>query len=424
MELLRSLGLEERVRAGGVDVEWLGWSCDTLAEVENGTALPLGLPTREQAALVSPTGPACVPQDHLEPVLLRHLRASATVRVLAGAEVVLDANGPDGVRVELRDPAGGASRTVEARYLVAADGVRSAIRAALAIPMRGPAHLATAVSALFHAPLWRLAGRHRYGLYDINRAGAEGVLLPAGPGDRWIYGAVGGPGLEGLVGGGAERLARRVRLAVGADGVEPRVERVGAFSFAAQVADRFRDESAFLAGDAAHRVTPRGGTGMNTAIHDGWDLGWKLAWSMRGWAGRGLLDSYERERRPVAEHNTARSADRQAAAEGAEAALAADLGGRIPHLWLPTAAGRVSTLDLLGPGLTLLTEPDREGWEATATAIGGPAPVAVRSLDPISARAMGIAPGGGLLVRPDGVPLGLWPSPERALSAPEAVALA
>ena len=48
---------------------------------------------------------------------------------------------------------------------------------------------------------------------------------------------------------------------------------------------------------------------MNTAIHDGFDLGWKLAWVLRGWTGDGLLDSYEPERRPVAEHNVARSAD-------------------------------------------------------------------------------------------------------------------
>jgi putative polyketide hydroxylase len=414
MELLRSLGLEHEVRAGGVDVEWLGWSCETLADVEAGAPMPLGLPTREQAALISPTGPACVPQDHLEPVLLRHLRSSATVRVLTGAEVVLATNGPDGVVAELRDAAGGDSRIVEARYLVAADGVRSAIRAALEIPMRGPAHLATAVSALFHAPLWRLAGRHRYGLYDINRAGAEGVLLPAGPGDRWLYGAVGGPELEGLAGGGAETMARRVRQAIGAAGPEPRIERLGAFSFGAQVAERFREGSAFLVGDAAHRVTPRGGTGMNTAIHDGWDLGWRLAWVLQGWAGPALLDSYETERRPVAEHNTDRSADSAAAAEGVEAALSADLGGRIRHLWLPTAAGRVSTLDLIGPGLTLLTGPDRGGWEAVAHALACPAPVAVRSMDPISARALGIDGSGALMARPDGVPVALWPSPDRA----------
>jgi len=69
------------------------------------------------------------------------------------------------------------------------------------------------------------------------------------------------------------------------------------FTFAAQLADRFRRGNVFIVGDAAHRVTPRGGTGMNTAIHDGYDLGWKLAWVLTGWAEPSLLDSYESERR-------------------------------------------------------------------------------------------------------------------------------
>ena len=77
-------------------------------------------------------------------------------------------------------------------------------------------------------------------------------------------------------------LARLIRLGAGVPGLTPRIERIGTFKFAAQLAARFRADRVFLADDAAHRVTPRGGTGMNTAIADGYDLGWKLAWVMRG----------------------------------------------------------------------------------------------------------------------------------------------
>ena len=87
------------------------------------------------------------------------------------------------------------------------------------------------------------------------------------------------------------------------------VDRVGSFHFRAAIARRYRAADVFLAGDAAHVVTPRGGTGLNTAIADGFDLGWKLAWVLRGRAGADLLDSYETERRPVAEHNLVRSLD-------------------------------------------------------------------------------------------------------------------
>ena len=82
-----------------------------------------------------------------------------------------------------------------------------------------------------------------------------------------------------------------------------------------------------------------------------------------------------------------------------------DLGGRIAHVWVSSDGGRVSTLDLLGPGLTLFTGPDSSASEAQAN--GGP-PVAVRRLDAVSARAMGIRGRAALLVRPDGTPARLW----------------
>src|SRR5689334_21327057 len=65
MEIMRSFGLEERVRAAGVDVAWLAWTCESLARADGGRGLPTGFPTPEQSAVVSPTGPACVPQDRL-----------------------------------------------------------------------------------------------------------------------------------------------------------------------------------------------------------------------------------------------------------------------------------------------------------------------------------------------------------------------
>ena len=81
MELLRSWGLEDEVRRGGEDVEWLLLVCGTLAEAGHGETIDVGYPTKEQSALLSPTSPACVPQDHLETVLLDHLRSSPSVRL-------------------------------------------------------------------------------------------------------------------------------------------------------------------------------------------------------------------------------------------------------------------------------------------------------------------------------------------------------
>jgi hypothetical protein len=173
-----------------------------------------------------------------------------------------------------------------------------------------------------------------------------------------------------------------------------------------------------LAGDAAHRVTSRGATGMNAAIRDGYDLGWKLAWVLSGRASPGLLDSYELERRPLVEHNVARSADPAGSRRSPGEELLADLGGRIGHHWI-AAGGRRSTLDLLGPGLALLTGPENEAWKAAASAVGGGPPLTVSCLDDLSARALGIRPGGAMLVRPDGILAESWSRGDGARAALE-----
>jgi 2-polyprenyl-6-methoxyphenol hydroxylase-like FAD-dependent oxidoreductase len=410
MELMRSWGVEDAIGAEAVDVEWRGRLSETLATVAEGSEWPVGLPTREQAALLSPTAPACVPQDHLEPVLLAHLRSLGAARVHLHTEVAHVSNRPDGVEVVLRDLPSGEERTVRARYLVAADGARSPIRRALGIAMRGPEGLGHVVTAVFRAALWPVVGEHRHGIYSVRSAQGAGTFLPSGRGDRWLYGTwVDADDMDAYT---PERFIRRIRAGAGVADLDVSIERTGAFSFAAQLADRFRAGNVFLAGDSAHRVTPRGGTGMNTAIGSGHDLGWKLGWVLRGWAGPELLDTYEDERRPIAAHNVARSADPDGSTRDAAEEVHVDLGGRIPHAWVGTGAGRVSTLDLLGRGLTLFTGPDHAEPDSAGAAAGPP--VTVRRLDAVAARSLGIRAHGALLVRPDGTPSQLWTGDARA----------
>jgi 2-polyprenyl-6-methoxyphenol hydroxylase-like FAD-dependent oxidoreductase len=393
MELMRSFGIEDEVRAGGDEVGWLQCICESLSRADAGQYVPTGFPSPEQCSLISPSAPACVPQDHLEPVLFDHVRSLGVGRMELGTELTGIERRPDAVRAYLGDD------VVDARYLIAADGAHSRVRRALGIEMRGPDNLLGAVSALFRAPLWEVVGKHRYGIYIVTNPEAEGVMLPAGDGDRWLYGVVHPPDSP-LAGLDEAQMMQRIEVAAGVPGLAPRIERVGSFTFAAQMADRYREGNAFLIGDAAHRATPRGGTGMNTAIHDGYDLGWKLAWVLNGWADSDLLDSYERERRPVAEHNVAFSAQPPGSPQQPPGhALAADLGGRIPHAWVDGPGHSVSTLDLLGAGYTLFCGPECDQCEVPARV-----PVTARRLDLISARALGLGPAGTRLVRPDGVP--------------------
>jgi len=392
MELMRMWGLEAEVRARSVDVEFRMLLTDTLAEAGGGSAIEVGYPSREQSRVLSPTTPACIGQDEVEPLLLAHLSGHPAARVEFGVELTGIAERPGGARATLRDVRTGAMRTVHARYVVAGDGARSAVRGALGIRLIGAEAVLVGATTLFRAPLWDLLREHRYLLYS---AAASGTFLPAGPGDRWLWAAAQG---ESAAPPDERRAAALIRLGVGAPGLPLKIEGFRRFSSAAQLAVRFRCGPVFLAGDAAHRVTPRGGTGLNLALHDGYDLGWKLAWALHDWAGPELLDTYEAERRPVAEHGVARSADPAGSRRAPEQELHADLGGRIAHAW----TGERSTLDLLGPRLTLFTAPDGTDRAAPPTR----APIHVRRLDPLAAAAVGAARHSAVLVRPDGKPVG------------------
>ena len=408
LELLRSWGLEDEVRAGQLDLAHVGaWAAQTMAS-SDGTMLPLGIADLDQAAAASPTTLAAVPQDHLEPVLLDHLRSFPAAEVRFGSELVAVDQEADGLTVVLRERPTGEQRTVRAGYLVGADGAHSRVRAELGVAMDGPDHLAEHLTVLFEAPLDEVVGDRRYGIYFIQHPEAGGVLVPNGSRDRWLYGRAWEPDRERLEDYTDERLTALIRAAAGVPDLPVRVVAKGAFSFAAQVARCYRAGRAFLVGDAAQRMTPRGGMGMNTAVAEGHDLGWKLGWVLRGWAGPELLDSYEAEWRPVGARRTARSAKEGAEPDGAEA-LAEDLNGRLTHAWMGSGESRVSTLDLLGQGLTLLTGPAGRAWAEAARVTATPCPLEVAALDRPAARAVGIGPDGAVLVRPDAKVVARWP---------------
>jgi putative polyketide hydroxylase len=103
--------------------------------------------------------------------------------------------------------------------------------------------------------------------------------------------------------------------------------------------------------------------------------------------------------------------------------LAIDLAGRIPHQWIASPAGSVSTLDLVGDAATLMTGRSGDAWDHAAARLGGQLPVSNHRLDDVSARALGIADGGALLVRPDGFPVASWPAlPDAAAALRDGIA--
>src|SRR6185503_2200821 len=95
-----------------------------------------------------------------------------------------------------------------------------------------------------------------------------------------------------------------VRAAIGTDEPAIDIRSIRPWTMTAEVAERFRVGRVLLAGDAAHRFPPTGGFGLNTGIQDVHNLAWKLALVLAGRAPESLLDTYEVERRPVAQANT------------------------------------------------------------------------------------------------------------------------
>ena len=224
-----------------------------------------------------------------------------------------------------------------------------------------------------------------------------------------------------------DRCIELIRTAIGDPAVEVRLLTRMPFTMAAEVASSFRAGNGFLVGDAAHRMTPAGALGMNTAIQSAHNLGWKLAWVANGWAGDALLDSYHAERQPAGERNARRSLQRREVPPQADdwttdldqryasAVIAppgphgdgALPGQRAPHAWVSTGGRRRSMLDLFDGWLTLIVGPDAHAWRAAAAAT--PVPLQVLGVGRelvcdtgLLTRRYGLAHGGAVLVRPDG----------------------
>lgn len=433
MEVLRSWGLEERVREEEQPVRPAVAVSATLADVPQEESL--GIPSPEVMRTLSPGTVVFCPQDHLERVLLEHTESRGGEVRFGTALVGFDMD-EDGVTARLRAHGRAATYAVRARFLVGADGADSAVRRGLGIRVEHLGSEGDHLAVLFRADLASVLAGRRYALHWVTAPGAEGLFVPSGNDGRWVFDRDlhAGPG-ESVRDWPPQRCAETIRVAAGVPDLDLEVLRVFPWSFGAEVATAQRSGNAFLVGDAAHRTTPRGATGMNTGIADAHNLGWKLGWVLRGWAGEGLLDSYEAERRPVGLHNALRSLegrdrdgdelsedfgvvyrsdvvipDTSAGSSPGDAGRGARPGARAPHAEVDVQGRRISTLDLFDGRLTLLTGGRTTAWDRAAhELVATGLPIAALGIgrdlpdpDGTLARLFGIGDTGAVLVRPDG----------------------
>lgn len=233
------------------------------------------------------TDPLMVAQWRTQEVLHARLTELGG-RVAFGRELTGLDQDPEGVTAHFAD-----GTAVRARYVVAADGGRSAVRRAVGIGMTGetvdPSPFLVAdvrVRGLDREHWHAFPGEDGTGLMLCPLAGTEDFQLAA----RLPEGETPDLSLEGLrklVGAGTHLDPEDVTEVRWASEFRPR----------AALADRFRAGRVFLAGDAAHVHSPAGGQGLNTSVQDAYNLGWKLGAVLRDGAPEALLDTYEEERR-------------------------------------------------------------------------------------------------------------------------------
>ncbi|MGH3166056.1 MAG: FAD-dependent monooxygenase, partial [Trebonia sp.] len=421
VEILRSAGMEDAVRRkseeqyppdGGIN------NVESLAGREIANYFPnLNAGVGE----FSPTVRLFINQDALEPIL-RARAEELGARLRYGTECESLEQDADGVTAVIRDLASGERRPVRAKYAVAADGNRSATRELLGIGMRGHGLLSHSITIYFRSeadlgPLLRdrNQGVHYVtnplmrGFFRLDRSGNAGFLVVNLVGDtsrpEIVAAYPSAPWARVAEGITEQRALELLRAAIGVPGLPVVIEDIAAWRAMADIADRFQDGRVFLAGDAAHVVPPNGGYGGNTGVQDAHNLAWKLALTLTGVAGRGLLETYDAERRPVGkltvEQAFTRYVTRVAPYLGTEnlqplvddfsmeigyrynsAAVVLEPGshplhehprvsrgrpgGRAPHVYLDRHGTRLSTLDLFGGNFVLLTGPEAGAWRAAA----------------------------------------------------------
>ncbi|MGB7077959.1 MAG: FAD-dependent oxidoreductase [Xanthobacteraceae bacterium] len=197
----------------------------------------------------------------------------------------------------------GTREEIAAQYIVGCDGGHSTVRETLGVAMQGNPVLTYTTNVIFRCP-------HLLSLHDKGKAyrhifiGPEGTwstIVAINGRDEWRFSLIGSTEEREYT---TEDIEAAIRRAVGRD-FEFEILSVLPWVRRELVAERYRTGRCFIAGDAAHVMSPTGGFGMNTGIGDAVDLSWKLAAVLDGWGGDALLESYGIERQPVGARNVA-----------------------------------------------------------------------------------------------------------------------
>jgi putative polyketide hydroxylase len=456
LEILRGLGLADEVHA--------------VAEGISAMVVKPALNSAEETAVpdfheifaafndMSPEpGAQYCPQSRFEPMLLAYTRGHGN-EVRYGTELLSFEQVDSGITAVLRHLDSGQTETVRADYLVGADSVHSPIRRALGVTTSGygalPMYL---VFVYFRAPWRKFVPDLADGdVVQVKNADVDALFIAA-EGDLGLFATTYFPRHGEAAAQFTPDRCRKLILAAVGERIDVQIVEVTPWQPHERVADQFQSGRVFLVGDSAHTMPPFKAGGATVAIQSAHNLAWKLAAVADGVAEPGLLATYHAERHPIGRFSARQSLtgppvaflrtedNAPALPVEQEAPIFALLAGyqyrstavvtddprpadpdavlfvdelrgqpgtRVPHVWVHRGGQRVSTLDLLGSGFSLLTRDAGIPWAAAAASVSGQlgVPISVHCIGPRAdvidpedrwASLTGLAPDGALLVRPD-----------------------
>jgi 2,4-dichlorophenol 6-monooxygenase len=308
MEFFRDMGIEEQVNAEATPHELIGDTvfCTSIAGEELGRILTWGTHPARHAdyVLASPTLNCDIPQNFLEPILVKNATVRGT-QTRFSSEYLSHTQDADGVTVRVLDRVTNHEYTVRAKYLIGADGARSAVAADIDLPMEGAMDIAGSMNITFTADIEELVGHRPSVLYWVVQPGSNvggigaGLVRMVRPWNEWLI--VWGYDITGPEPVTDEEAATViVRNLLGMPDLDVTITGTSLWGNNEMFATHLQKGRVFCAGDAIHRHPPSNGLGSNTSIQDSYNLAWKLAAVIRGQAGDALLETYSSERAPVA----------------------------------------------------------------------------------------------------------------------------
>ncbi|MDF9810814.1 rifampin monooxygenase [Streptomyces sp. SPB162] len=231
-----------------------------------------------------------------QPVTERLLHAWALelgADIRRGCEVVGLSQDEEGVTV--RSASGGTE--LRSRYLVGCDGGRSVVRKRLGVGF--PGEPATVETLLGEMEISEDPAAVAAVVEEVRRTQLRFGVVPSENGAWRVVVPADGVAEDRTAAPTLEEFRRRLRTVAGTDFGVHSPRWLSRFGDATRQVERYRVGRVLLAGDAAHIHPPTGGQGLNLGVQDAFNLGWKLAATVKGWAPEGLLDSYHVERHPV-----------------------------------------------------------------------------------------------------------------------------